>query len=471
MPVGEERIRPAVHSRGAGYRVGSRRGAGGPTLDEHRRLRGGDLNRLSRRRFLAVVGAGVRASPLPASRHASAEQPGVAGADKPLPGGQLVVATWDEPISLDPANTAAAGLNPIRLVFDTLVVQGGDFTSHPGVAESWTAAPDGRAYTFRLKKNVRFHDGTPLDARAVKFSLDRTTSPQAKANVTISLAGIYQATEVVDDLTARVVLTQPYAAFLDGLSEGYFAIVSPTAVARFGRDFDRNPVGSGAYAFQEWVSKSHVTLKRNPDYAWGPALFKHQGPPYLDRVTFRLVPDSSTRLATLETGEVHVAEEIPPEDVERLKKDPRLKVLSRAIPGTCAQLMLNTTRPPLDDVRVRQALEYAVNQEELSRVLFRGALTPARVPLAPGTLGYDERLLGLYRTDTAQARALLEAAGWKPRADGIRARNGDRLELSINIVSASVSPSRWRSWSRPSFATWAPSCMSSRRIPPPCSRS
>jgi peptide/nickel transport system substrate-binding protein len=400
-------------------------------MKERQRLRRvDDANCLSRRRFLAIAGAGAGIT--------SVGRAEAATSDRPQPGGQLVVATWDEPISLDPANTAAAGLNPVRLLFDTLVVQGSDFAPYPGVAESWTVSPDGRAYTFRLKRNVRFHDGTPLDAQAVKFSLDRATSPQAKANFTISLAGTCDATEVIDDRTARVVLTQPYAPFLDGLAEGYHSIVSPTAVAKYGRDFDRNPVGSGPYAFQEWISKSHVTLEKNPDYVWGSALFKHQGPPHPDRVTFRLVPDSSTRLATLETGEVHIAEEIPPEEVERLRKDPTFQVLSRVTPGTCAQLMINTTQPPLDDVRVRQALEYAVNQEELSKVLFRGALTPARTPLSPGTLGHDQSLTTFYRTDPARARALLEAAGWRLRPDGIRTRNGHRLEVAINIVSASI---------------------------------
>ena len=353
-------------------------------------------------------------------------------------GGQVRVATWDEPISLDPANTAAAGLNPIRLMFDTLVVQGADSTPFPGVAQSWTISDGGRAWTFRLKDNVMFHDGTPLNAHAVKFSLDRATSAQAKANFTISLAGIYQATEMRDDLTARVVLTQPYAALLEALAEGYHAIVSPTAVAKYGRDFDHHPMGSGPYRLREWASKSHVTLERNRDYAWGSVLFKHRGPSYPDEVTFRLVPDGSTRLATLETGEVHVAEEIPPEEVERLSKRPRLRVLSRVVPGTSAQLMINTTRPPLDDVRVRQALEYAVNQEELSQVLFRGALTPARTPLAPGTLGFDESLNAFYRFDADRARALLEEAGWKLGLTGLRARHGQPLEISINIVSSSI---------------------------------
>ncbi len=390
----------------------------------------------SRRGFLRLFGLAAGGAGLAAWQpEPAAAQQGSAG---PRAGGELVVATWDEPISLDPANTAAAGLNPVKLIFDPLVVQSGDFTPYPGVAESWEVSADGRAYTFRLKRDVKFHDGAPLDAHAVKFSLDRATGPQAKANFTISLASVYQTTEVIDGLTARVVLKQPYAAFFHALAEGYYSIVSPDAARKHAMEFDRNPVGSGPYIFQEWLSKSHVTLKRNPDYAWGSILFKHQGPAYPDRLTFRLVPESSTRLATIETGEVHVAQEIPPEEVERLKRHAGLQVLSRIAPGTCAQLMLNTTQPPVDDIRVRQALEYAVDQDELCKVLFRGALTPARTPLAPGTLGYEDNLTRFYRTDHAKSRALLEAAGWRLGNDGIRTRQGHRLELSINIVSASI---------------------------------
>ena len=116
----------------------------------------------------------------------------------------------------------------------------------------------------------------------------------------------------------------------------------------------------------------------------------------------------------------------------------RPPVLDRVVPGTSAQLMINTTRPPLDDLRVRQAIEYAVNQEEVSKILFRGALTPAHTPLAPGTLGFDEGLAASYRFDPARSRIRLEEAGWKPGPSGIRARNGQPLEISINIVSASI---------------------------------
>jgi peptide/nickel transport system substrate-binding protein len=390
---------------------------------------GVDRDRVSRRQFLALLGLGAGGTRLAASPP---------GTSAPTPARELVVATWDEPISLDPANTAAAGLNPARLIFDTLVVQGTDSTLHPGVAESWQVSRDGHAYTFRLRRNVRFHDGTVLDARAVQYSLDRANGPQAKANFTISLAGIYQSAQIVDELTVRVVLSRPYAAFLPGLAEAYYSIVSPAAVEKDGSDFDRNPVGSGPFIFQEWVSKSHVTVRLNPAYASGSPSFTPQGPARLDGVTFRLVPDSSTRLATLETGEVHVALEIPPEELGRLRTDRRLRLLGRVAAGTSAQLMLNTSQPPLDDLRIRQAIEYAVNQDDLCRVLFRAALGPSRTLLAPGTLGFDDGLATLYRPDPGRARALLDAVGWVPARDGIRTRQGKRLEITISIVSAGI---------------------------------
>jgi peptide/nickel transport system substrate-binding protein len=392
---------------------------------------------LPRRRLLGLLGTGAAATSVGLSRRVFADG-SPSGSGPPRSGGEIRVATWDEPISLDPANTAVAGLNPVRLMFDTLVTQRADSTPAPGVAESWAISADGRAYTFKLKEHVRFQDGTPVDAQAVKFTLDRATSPQAKANFTISLDGIYQAADVRDELTVRIVLTAPYAPLLDALATGYYAIVSPTAVTKYGRDFDRQPVGSGPYRLREWAPKSHVTLERNDRYAWGAPVFKHRAAPYPDQLTFRLVPDAPTRLATLETGEVHAAEEIPPDDVEWVSKRPTLRVLRQVVPGTSAQLMLNTTRPPLDDVRVRRAVLAAVNQDALTQILFRDALTPARTPLAPGTLGFDERLRASYRFDATRARTLLDEAGWNLGAAGLRVRNGQPLELSIHIVSTTI---------------------------------
>ena len=440
----------------------------------HRTTRLDRTGRLSRRHFITVLGLGASASllaacqpappaqpttapakpaeaPKPAEPAKPAEAPKPAGpaptaeqkapaaaAEQPQSGGELVFASWDEPISLDPHNTATAGLNADRLIFDTLVIQASDFKHYPALAESWEVSPDGKIYTFKLKRNAKLHDGSPVNAQAVKFSLDRVTGPGVKANFTISLTGVYETTEVVDDYTARVVMKQPFAPMLDGLADGYFAIVSPAAVEKYGKDFDRNPVGSGPYIFQEWQSKSHVSVKRNPDYAWGSTMFKHQGPSYPDRLTIRLIPDSQTRMATLETGEIQVAEMIPPEEVDRLKQNPKLQIMSQVAPGTAWQLQINTTQPPLDDLRLRQALEYAVNQEDITKVLFKGALPAAHAPLAKGTLGYDDSIAKMYSFDPARAKAALEQAGWKPGGDGIREKDGKKLNISINIVSSSI---------------------------------
>ncbi len=204
------------------------------------------------------------------------------------------MARWQEPLSLDPTNANGIAVRPVMLLYDTLVVQSDDFKYHPALAQSWDASPDGKAFTFRLRKDVKFHDGTPINAQAVKFNFDRLVRPDAKATFSVSLRGIYQATEVVDDFTARVVLKEPFAPFMDGVADGYYSMASPAAVQKFGKDFDRNPVGSGPYIFQEWAAKSHVTLKRNPDYTWGSSLFKHQGPAYPERVSFRLIVENAT---------------------------------------------------------------------------------------------------------------------------------------------------------------------------------
>jgi peptide/nickel transport system substrate-binding protein len=129
---------------------------------------------------------------------------------------------------------------------------------------------------------------------------------------------------------------------------------------------------------------------------------------------------------------------IPPEEVERLKGNPKLQVLSQTALGTCWQLQINTTQPPLDDLKVRQALEYAVNQEDITKVLFKGALPAAHSPFAKGTLGYDDAIAKMYSFDQAKSKALLEEAGWKPGGDGIREKDGKKLNISINIVSSSI---------------------------------
>lgn len=406
---------------------------------------------LSRREFLrasAMTGAALTVTliagcapqaPAPAAPAkdqppAAAQKP--AAAAKPKTGGDLVVGFWSEPRSLDPMNANAPAVRHIMGLYDTLIVQSNDFKYHPALAESWEVSPDGTAYTFKLKKGVKFHDGTPFNAQAVKHNLDRFVLPEATANVSVSLAGVYKTTEVVDDYTAKIVLEYPFAPFLDGMAEGYNSFASPTAVEKFGKDYGRNPVGTGPFIFEDWKANSQITMKRNPDYTWGSSFYKHQNQAYVDKVSIRLIPEIGTRLATLETGEVHVAEDVPPEEVERLKKDANIQVVPQSYPGGPAVLEMNTANPPLDDVLVRQAICWAVNQEDLVKNLFSGMTTVARTHLSPGTFGYFETVDTVYKYDPAKSRQLLEQAGWKLGPDGIRVKDGKPLEISHNNMPA-----------------------------------
>lgn len=387
----------------------------------------------------AAKAAPTVAAPKPAaeSKPAAAQKPAAAG-EQPQTGGQLVVALWQEPLSLDPTNANTIALRPAMLIYDTLIVQGNDLKYHPSLAESWEASPDGKSYTFKLKRGVKFHDGTPFNAAAVKANFDRIARPEAKATFSVSIRGLYQETQVVDDSTARLVLNQPYAPLLDGLAEAFYSMVSPAAVQKFGQDFDRNPVGTGPFAFQEWAAKSHVTLKKNPDYNWGSSFFSHQGAAFLDQVGFRLVTESATRLATLETGEIQLSEEIPPIEVDRLSKDSRFQILRGVYPGGPAQVQMNTSKPPLDELPVRQAIQAAIVPEDLVKVVFQGAYTAAHTPMSPGTFGYDQSMEAAYKPDPARAKSLLDQAGWVAGSDGLRAKAGKPLELTVNVISEIV---------------------------------
>jgi peptide/nickel transport system substrate-binding protein len=440
---------------------------------------------IARRRFLALIGLGASASLLaacqapapaaapskpaepakpaeakpaaeaakpapttaPAAKPAESAKPTAApAAEKPKTGGQLIVANWDEPISLDPLNINGPGLNVTNLIYDRLVVLDKDLKPVGGLAESWEASNGGLTYTFKLKRGPKFHDGTPVNAEAIKFNFDRLSGPAFKSTFQVNITSFYDRSEAVDENTVRIQLKQPFAPFMTGLGEGFYAIVSPTAFQKLGKDYDRSPVGSGPFIFQEWAPKSHVTVNKNPDYNWGPSMMKHQGPAHLDSVSVRLIPDSSIRMATVETGEVHFVIDFPPDQKERLNQVPKLQVIADVVAGQVGRYELNTPHAPLDDVRVRQALNWATNKEEICKVLFNNAFTPARTPLQPPTFGYDESLSQIYpKTDLDKARSLLEEAGWKMGADGIREKDGKKLEVTANIVSASIQtlPIKW----------------------------
>ena len=190
--------------------------------------------------------------------------PACDGSERITAGGRLVYGLTLAPSGIDPHVDASSELGiPLTSVYDTLVYQDLDGTFVPGLAERWEISQDGRAYTFYLRPDVKFHDGTEFDANAVRFNLDRIASPETMSRKAASMLGTYSHTEIVDDHTVRVHFTEPYAPFLDSLSQVYLGMASPTAVQEWGAEYQLHQVGTGPFIFQEYVPNDHLTLIRN----------------------------------------------------------------------------------------------------------------------------------------------------------------------------------------------------------------
>lgn len=356
----------------------------------------------------------------------------------PQRGGSLVYSLDGSPDRLDPN---LSGLRPAQIVFfqifDPLVVRDPkDNTIKPWLAASWTVSPDGKIYTFRLRPGVRFHDGTPFDAAAVKFNFDRTHNPALGARCGGCAVGFYDSADVMNPTTVRIHLKSPWAPFLDAASL-FYRMVSPAGVRKVGdQDFGRNPVGTGPFRFVEWAPNDHVTLERNPGYNWAPSLFTHQGPAYLDRVTFRIIPEPSTRVGALQSGELQVTTAVSPQDFQRLAHDSRFRPIVGLAPGSPYNWAINVTKAPTDDLAVRQAMEWGINRDLIARVVYGsfqsyGAYRPAYTLLSPVTWGYDKGS-EIYHYDPTKAKELLDAAGWKAGPDGVRTKGGQRLVIVFN---------------------------------------
>lgn len=353
----------------------------------------------------------------------------------PKQGGKIVYGAWQDPDTLDPQRTGLAATGRvIAQIFDTLVtMKAGDSKIYPGLAESWEISPDGKVYTFKLKKGVKFHDGTPLNAEAVKYTFERIVDPATKSLSALGAMGPYAGSEVVDDSTVKIMFKEAYPPFLTLASGATLGIISPTAAKQGYETFARKPIGSGPFMVKEFVPKDHITLVRNPDYNWAPPIFQHTGPAYLEEVLWKIIPEVGTRMATLDTGETQIIEYLVPDDVKRYQADKRFNVLLIETPGAPRMNVLNTQKAPLDDVRVRQAINFATDRQGIVDTLFKGVYDVAYGPMEKPTFGYDASLNQMYPFDQNKAKQLLEDAGWKVGANGIRTKDGKPLELAFLI--------------------------------------
>lgn len=336
-------------------------------------------------------------------------------------GGTLTIVRPTDPVSLDPnLETTAPGAWVYFNMLEGLLTLDEKMQIKPALATSYEVLSPTRV-RFKLRSGVKFHDGTPMNAAAVKFTFDRALRGTPPARWA-SLAGSLSGAEVVDDATVDVVTRDPYGPILRTLAMYTMGIVSPTAVQKLGADFSRAPVGTGPFKFVEWKTNTHVILERNADY-WGDK-------PPLDRVIFKVVPEEGARMIALQTGDADMVLFPSPAQLPALRRDAKFTVHETT--GIRVVFVgLHAGQPPLDDVRVRSALLHAVDRKAILDNIMEGSAGPARGVLAPGVFGYkDMQLDRLYPFDRARAKALLARAGWQPGPDGILTKGGQRLSLS-----------------------------------------
>jgi len=326
------------------------------------------------------------------------------------PAGTLVVGLVAEPVNLDPAQVTDLNSNRVgRRIAETLVTFPDESTQIvPGLAESWAISKDGLRYTFKLRKGVTFHDGTPFNAEAVKFSIERQFNPDHPFNKLGKYPfanynfGNVKAVEAIDAQTVEFILKEPRASFLAVLTGAASSIVSPTAAKKHGQDYALNPVGTGPFKFVSWERGQRVVLEKNPTY-W-------KYPVKIDKVVYRPIVEDQARLTELLTGAVDLIVGTPPDYVTQLESNAKVTMLKQ-VGAHVWYLGINNQKKPFDDRRVRQALNYAVNKDAIVRDVLKGTGSLSRGPVLPGTWGADSGLRP-YPYDPERAKKLLAEAGF-----------------------------------------------------------
>lgn len=346
-------------------------------------------------------------------------------------GGELTFAIATPPDSLDPHRTGyVVALRVIAQIFDTLITLDDNNEYHPLLATEWSVSEDGKNYTFKLRDDVTFHDGTPFNAEAVKYSFDRIVDPETKAANALALVNNYESTEIVNDYEVIIHLSAPNAAFLSNVSQTLLSIVSPTAAEELGEDFALHPVGTGLFKFESYEENAEIKLVKNENYQWGSETVENQGPSYLDRLTFKIVPEEATRVGGIQSGQIDAAETIPPQNVESLEASKSVQIFKKDTIGLPFTLFFNQTNEPYNDVNVRRALLLGVDVDTIVKTLYLGQYTRSWSPLTPGIYGYNADLENSWDYDVNTANKLLDEAGFTVGSDGIRVRDGKRLTLN-----------------------------------------
>jgi len=366
----------------------------------------------SRRHFLATTSGAALAVAIGGVGRARADQ-------APVRGGTLSIILQPEPVTLTPATNVAQPTQVVAgNIFDGLVTYDFELNPRPHLAERWEVAPDGLAITFFLRKGVTWHDGQPFTSADVKWSLEniwKTIHPRNKA-----LFANVSNVETPDATTIVLTFSKPSLPIFSVIN-GVGAPILPKHLYEgtdiLNNPYNNKPVGTGPFVFKEWKKGEYVLLERNPAY-WD------AGRPYLDKLVFRVIPDAATRAAAIEKGEIQYApfNPVPFRDVERLAALPGLKVETRGYEWLSPLFYLdfNVDSATLKDVRVRRAIAHAVDRDALAKIVWFGYAKAAISPVPSTLTAFFDADVPRYPFNPKKAEALLDEAGFKRGADGVR---------------------------------------------------
>jgi peptide/nickel transport system substrate-binding protein len=347
--------------------------------------------RTSRLALAPLLGLALAAS-LAADREATAQ----------ARGGTIRIGMDADNTTMDPhLSTAAVDRQVYNNIYGKLVDIDAKLGIVPQLAESWEVRDGGTTYVFRLRRGVKFHDGSDLTAEIVKWNFDRMMDPATASPRRSEIAPVKEV-KVVDPHAVEVRLTAPFAPFLSVLSDRAGMMVSKAAVEKHKADYARNPVGTGPFRFVEWVKDDHLTLRRFEGY-W------EKDRPYLDEVVYRPIPDSSVRFTAMRTGQIDFMHQIHPKDVSAARSERGLTVSE--LPSLWWQgLYLNTQVPPFNTKALRQALWYAIDRTVIHRVVWYNQGAVAWSPFPPSQWAQDPEFAD-WKRDVGKAKAKLAEGG------------------------------------------------------------
>lgn len=380
-------------------------------------------------KFISLLLIGMLALSVIAAGCSKTEQAG--GAKKP---NELVVGQAANPTTMDPQDTQDTLAYSIqRTMYEGLIGFDKDMKMIPVLAESLPElAKDAKSVTFKLRKGIKFQDGADFNAEAVKANIDRLKDPANK----LKRASLYAAVdhvEIIDPYTVKIVLNKPFAPIVQAFAHPAGAMISPKAIKESGKELARRPVGTGPFQFVEWKDGQYVTVKKFDGY------WDKNNAAKVDKITFKPIVEAASRVAMLKTGEVQFIWPLPSEQIESAQADSNISV-DKSPSVILRYVVLNVTQKPFDNIKVRQALNYALDRNALNKVVYKGFAAAPESAIAANVWGFQKQQM--YNYDVEKAKKLLAEAGypngfevtlWTPN-DTERAKIAEFIQQQWNAI-------------------------------------